>query len=437
MKKLRRSLALKLVLLVMAAHFLSEILLELLQVDGDLGDILESLTLAAVTGTFVYQATRRLRRMAEESRRISEKDFSRRIPVETVDEIGMLAESLNQVAENLQISFEDLELKNEYISGLNRNFEVVTAELEAANQALKEAHVQLLQREKRASVGQLAAGVAHEINNPLGFINSNLATLQGYIRDTERMLRQYQSLEEAAERCADESLKRSMEEIGGLKTEIDMAFLLSDIQQLIQESRDGVDRVKKIVLDLKEFSHVDQAEWEESDLHRGLDSTLNIAWNELKYRVQVVKEYGDLPKVSCYPQQINQVFMNILINAAQAIPEKGAIRIRTYVDSLQAVVEIQDNGAGIPEEILKKIFDPFFTTKPVGKGTGLGLSIAYGIIQRHQGRIEVESRPGEGTTFRIVLPIRDMREPDRGEPTAMGEKTGGTVFPGDLKEGEV
>ncbi|MBI4715341.1 MAG: HAMP domain-containing protein [Nitrospirae bacterium] len=436
MNAFKNHLVLKLVLSVIAAHVVTEVFLEFFQVDGVLRDILESLTLAAVTGAFAYQATRRLCRMAEESRRIAERDFSRRMPVRSRDEIGRLAESLNQMAENLEMSFEDLQMKNEYIGGLNRNFEVVTAELEAANRALKEAHGQLLQREKLASVGQLAAGVAHEINNPLGFINSNLATLDGYVRDMARMLQQYRSLEQTAERSADESLKNSMKEIGSLKEEIDMTFLLSDVRQLIQESRDGVDRVKKIVLDLKEFSHVDQAEWEESDLHRGLDSTLNIAWNELKYRVRVIKEYGDLPRVPCYPQQVNQVFMNILINAAQAIPEKGTIRIRTYVDSLQAVVEIQDNGAGIPEEIRKKIFDPFFTTKPVGKGTGLGLSIAYGIIQRHQGRIEVESRPGEGTTFRIFLPIRDAKQLDEGIPAAMGTKADVSVSPGVSVGGE-
>jgi signal transduction histidine kinase len=181
----------------------------------------------------------------------------------------------------------------------------------------------------------------------------------------------------------------------------------------MHETKDGVARVAKIVQDLKDFSHVDEAEWQWADLHKGLDSTLNVVWNELKYKAEVVKEYGELPVVECLPFQINQVFMNLLVNAAHAIEERGTITLRTGTAGDEVWIEVADTGSGIPPENLGRIFDPFFTTKPVGKGTGLGLSLSYGIMQKHHGRIEVTSEPGRGTTFRIVLP---GRQPQTGAP---------------------
>jgi len=278
-------------------------------------------------------------------------------------------------------------------------------ELEAAYKDLEQAQSQLLQSEKMASVGQLAAGVAHEINNPVGFVNSNLGTLQNYVADLFKVIAAYEQIE--AQLPQDDALQQ----LRALKKKLDLDYLREDTGNLVKESIEGLGRVKKIVQDLKEFSHVDSAEWQIADLHAGLDSTLNIAHNELKYKVAVVKEYGELPQVECIASQINQVFMNLLVNAAHAIETRGTVTIRSGRTSDDAWVEITDTGKGMPPEVLKHIFEPFFTTKPVGKGTGLGLSLAYGIVQKHHGRIEVESEVGKGTRFRIHLPVRQPEKP--------------------------
>jgi signal transduction histidine kinase len=258
---------------------------------------------------------------------------------------------------------------------------------------------QLMQSEKLAAIGQLAAGVAHEINNPVGFVNSNLATLGKYLEDlmvlVDNCLGAETELPEAKRRVIDE-----------IKQRIDYEFLREDVVALIKESRDGLERVKKIVQDLKNFSRVDSAEWQFADLHACLDSTLNVVANELKYKAEIVKCYGTLPEVECMPSQLNQVFMNLLVNAAQAIPERGTITITTTADNAAAVIMVRDSGVGMSPETIKKIFDPFFTTKPVGKGTGLGLSVSYSIVQRHHGRIEVNSSPGQGSEFAVHLPLR-------------------------------
>ena len=282
--------------------------------------------------------------------------------------------------------------------------EELTATLAAQrqlNKRLEEAHNQLLQSEKMASIGQLAAGIAHELNNPIGFVHSNLGTLESYLRDVMEIIDAYDhSL------AVEGDLATRQAAIARLREERDFDYLRGDIVQLLSESKDGLARVRKIVQDLKTFSHVSEQEWQWADLHQGLDSTLNIVWNELKYKCQVVKEYGDLPKVHCLISQLNQVFMNLLVNASHAIESKGTITIRTRRQGDDAVcVEIADTGKGIAPEHLTRIFEPFFTTKPVGKGTGLGLSLSYGIINRHHGRIEVDSELGIGTTFRLILPI--------------------------------
>jgi len=200
--------------------------------------------------------------------------------------------------------------------------------------------------------------------------------------------------------------------IARLKEDRDFGFIREDIVQLMTESRDGLSRVRKIVQDLKSFSHVSEQDWQWADLHQGLDSTLNIVWNELNYKCQVVKEYGDLPKVYCLVSQLNQVFMNLLVNAGHAIEKQGTITLRTSRRGDNEVcIDVIDTGKGIAPEHLSRVFEPFFTTKPVGKGTGLGLSLSYGIVERHHGRIEVDSLVGVGTTFRVILPI----EPETGE----------------------
>ncbi len=262
---------------------------------------------------------------------------------------------------------------------------------------LEEAHSQLLQSEKMASIGQLAAGVAHEINNPVGFVNSNLGTLQRYIDGMLSLLAAYEQTEGA--------LAESMlQDINRLKREIDVGYLRKDIDNLLSESLDGLQRVRRIVQDLKDFSHVDESEKQWANLESGLDSTLNVVWNEIKYKADVVKEYAGIPQIECFPSQLNQVFMNLLINAVQAIENHGQITIRTGYDEKYVWVEVEDTGRGIKPEHLGRIFDPFFTTKPVGKGTGLGLSLSYGIVQKHGGQIEVKSELSKGTAFKVALP---------------------------------
>jgi two-component system, NtrC family, sensor kinase len=277
-------------------------------------------------------------------------------------------------------------------------------ELKDAYQQLEEAQNQLVQSEKMASIGQLAAGVAHEINNPIGYVNSNLGALEKYLKDLFELIDAY----EAATPADDTGWAH----IDALKQRIDLPYLREDLHALLIESKEGITRVKKIVQDLKDFSHMDVAEeWQLTDLHQGLESTLNIVANEIKYKASVVKEYGDLPLVECLPFQLNQVFMNLLVNAAQAIEGQGTITIRTTSTGQEAIVEIADTGKGISPDFIKRIFDPFFTTKPIGKGTGLGLSLSYGILQKHQGQIEVKSEPGVGTAFRLRLPLRQLVPP--------------------------
>ncbi len=274
---------------------------------------------------------------------------------------------------------------------------------------LEAAHNQLLQSEKMASIGQLAAGVAHEINNPVGFVNSNLGALRGYV---EQLLTVLAAFEAALEFVPAGPLH---ERIDAAVQAAELDYLKTDVLALLEESSDGLARVRHIVQDLKDFSHSDQGEWVYADLHKGLDSTLNVVNNEIKYKARVIKAYGDLPKIRCLPSQLNQVFMNLLVNAAHAIQEQGEIGVRTGVDDAAEAgnggsvwVEITDTGVGIPEHQLTRIFDPFFTTKPVGKGTGLGLSLSYGIVHKHGGRIDVSSEVGKGSVFRVTLPIHPI-----------------------------
>jgi signal transduction histidine kinase len=273
-------------------------------------------------------------------------------------------------------------------------------ELQSTYDRLASAQEQLLQSEKMASIGQLAAGVAHEINNPIGYVHSNLGTLQEYVGALLALLDGYNGALQSDDPAASRPLMRKLRE------RLDVDFIVGDLPKLLEESREGIERVTKIVQDLKEFSHVERDEpMRPSDLRKGLESTLNIVWNDLKYKAKVEKHYHDVPLVECYLSEINQVFMNLLINAGQAIDDRGLITLAMGVEGDEVWVSVADDGVGIPEEALQRIFDPFYTTKPIGRGTGLGLAIAYRIVAKHHGRIEVHSRPGEGSTFRVVLPI--------------------------------
>jgi PAS domain S-box-containing protein len=277
---------------------------------------------------------------------------------------------------------------------------------------------QLYQSEKMASVGQLAAGVAHEINNPVGFVSSNLHTLDGYHKDIEVLISRYREvLAETAALLndgADHPVADKISAVGRLEADMDLNFILQDGPQLIGESRDGMDRIKKIVLDLKNFAHPGEQDRQLININQCIASTLNIAWNELKYSATVIKDFGQIPEIEGYPQQLNQVFMNLLVNAAQSLNEKGEIRIRTRQENGNVEIKISDTGCGVPRENLEKIFEPFFTTKAVGKGTGLGLNVSYNIIKKHNGTIQAASNVGEGTTFTILLPVYPLDFPVTG-----------------------
>ncbi|TAN66498.1 MAG: hybrid sensor histidine kinase/response regulator [Methylobacter sp.] len=287
---------------------------------------------------------------------------------------------------------------------LRRNLQ----ELEATHQQLKDMGGKLLQSEKLASIGQLAAGVAHEINNPIGFINSNLGTLKNYVTTLLHLLDEYEPLEIMATVDMQQRLKN-------VKQQADLAFLREDILELIDESLEGIGQVRRIVHDLRGFSHPCESGWQPVNLQEALESTLNVVWNEIKLKAEVLRDYTDLPMIECLSSQINQALLSLLVNAAQAIKEKGQIVLRTRCDDQWISIAISDNGCGIAAEHYEKIFDPFFTTKPIGKGIGLGLSIAYGIIAQHGGRIDVDSKIGEGSTFTIWLPIHHSQETEENE----------------------
>jgi signal transduction histidine kinase len=267
---------------------------------------------------------------------------------------------------------------------------------------LKTAQAQLLQADKLASLGQLVAGVAHEINNPLAAVISYLSGLEEDMRRIKAVLLKYR---EAKNRLKIE--RRQFNEVDQTENGLKVDIAINDLDDAIKRMSYGLHRIEKVVQDLRTFSHLDQAEIKKTPLHDLLNSTISIFETQYKGRIKIHKEYSNLPDVECYPGQLNQVFMNLLVNAAQAIPENGDIWVQTSATDQQEVrVSVRDNGTGIPEDILGKIFDPFFTTKDPGVGTGLGLAISHSILERHHGRIEVESKPGKGSVFTVILPVR-------------------------------
>ncbi|WP_237886892.1 ATP-binding protein [Pseudomonas sp. PGPR40] len=319
---------------------------------------------------------------------------------------------VQQMANTLLTKWEMTERASIQMSHLEHLVDQRTTQFKQASEALqreiderKQLESQLVQSEKLASLGQLAAGVAHEINNPIGFISSNLGALDGYFKQLQNMLDAYREAESAI------SSSEVIDHLGELRERVELDFLREDIPQLIKESRDGINRVGQIVKDLKDFSRVDSnQEWQWTNLQQGIESTLNIVSNELKYKADVVKEYQTLPDIECLPSQINQVIMNLIVNASQAMgPERGIITLRTGLEGETVSIEVADTGIGIEPDNLQKIFDPFYTTKPVGQGTGLGLSLSYGIVKKHRGDISVRSEVGVGSTFRVELPVRQSK----------------------------
>ncbi len=277
---------------------------------------------------------------------------------------------------------------------------------------IKELELQVRQTEKMASIGQLAAGLAHEVNNPMGFIHANLRQMSEYLGDLDKYFEATTRLQQAAMEGDLEIIRAAADDVRVVSREIDLEYVRTDFQKALQESSEGAERIRHIVKDLRDFSRPDLPARVPADLNQALDSTANIVYTMMKHSVHLEKNYGDLPKIDGYPMQLKQVFMNLLVNAYYAIEsraedEPGVIRIETEQVGEEVVIRISDTGVGISEADQARIFEPFFTTKPVGDGTGLGLSTCFKIVERHGGRILVESEVGRGTTFEVWLPIRE------------------------------
>jgi signal transduction histidine kinase len=332
---------------------------------------------------------------------IAKGNFNERVPIRSSDEVGILASAFNEMAGAL--SQREIQLQE-----LNRNLENIvrdrTLELENSHEALKRAYLdlqsaqeQLIQTEKMASLGQLVSGIAHEIKNPLNFIYGNTGFLADYTQKLQGLVESFEKLDSIS--TADKA------EMDRLKSGIHYSFIKDDLKILIDNFTEGARRINTIVSDLRTFSRMDADKISEVDIHASLEMSLNLMRNQYKNRIQIHKEYGDIPKIQGYAGKLNQVFMNLLSNAFQAIQGNGEVWIRTRSNDSVVEIEVEDNGIGIPKEYLKRIFEPFFSTKPVGQGTGLGLSISYGIIEQHQGKIHVNSVPQKGTVFTVRLPI--------------------------------
>jgi len=358
-------------------------------------------TVVACTWLIARGITRPLNTLTLSAQKISRGDFGERLDIRSSDEIGLLASAFNGMS--LALSSREAQIRE-----MTRNLETMvrkrTQELEDSNEALKLAYLdlqkaqeQLVQTEKMASLGQLVAGIAHEIKNPLNFIYGNTDFLREYTLRTQELVEKLEALPSISR----DDRRRIAEE----KEAIQYDFIREDLRTLIDDLTEGTERINAIVSDLRIFSRMDAAVTTEIDVHALIDMSLNLLRNQYKDRVEVHKDYGDIPRIRGYAGKLNQVFMNLLSNAFYAVAEKGDVWIRTRALDKAVEIEMEDSGVGIPKENLKRIFEPFFTTKPVGQGTGLGLSISYGVIEQHHGEIRVLSFPDKGTVFSVRLPI--------------------------------
>jgi len=356
-----------------------------------------------VISTFIISRgiTVPLNNLIKTARTIAQGNFGQRVAIRSSDEVGILGATFNDMARSL--SAREDELQN-----LNKNLEDIvrqrTRELENSNEALKKAYLdlqntqeQLVHTEKMASLGQLVAGIAHEIKNPLNFIYGNTGFLDEYVKKLQSLLDSYSGLSSLS--------SEDRGRIEKMKEQINYQFIQEDLHTLIDNFAEGASRINTIVSDLRTFSRMDTDSISDIDVHSSLEMSLNLLRNQYKDRVEIHREYGEIPKIQGYSGKLSQVFMNLLANAFHAVQNKGEVWIRTRSNNGMIEVEIEDTGTGIPMENLKRIFEPFFTTKPVGKGTGLGLSISYGIIEQHGGKISVSRATPQGTIFLVRLPI--------------------------------
>jgi signal transduction histidine kinase len=316
-----------------------------------------------------------------------------------------LVESNRQLAARTKELTEMTANLDKKVHSRTHSLAIALTELQTTYDDLKEVQTQLLQSEKFSAIGQLAAGIAHEINNPVGFINSNLQTLEEYVAHYGKLLGILNKLEWALKHKDQELITELVLSWEKLREVTNFAFIDADIGNLIKESKEGAEKIRKIVMDLRTFASPDKGTAECVNLEALINSILNIVWNELKYKAELKKEFGDIPMIVCNPQKIGQVLVNLLINAVQSIKDKGTITIRTYARDEFVFLEVQDTGCGIAPEHVTNVFDPFYSTKPVGQGTGLGLSISYDIVRKHGGRLTFTTKLGEGTVFTVKLPV--------------------------------
>lgn len=315
------------------------------------------------------------------------------------------------IESNYQLSLRTLELDQLtytlelQVKERTKSLEEALQELQKTHDDLKSVQTQLLQSEKFSAIGQLAAGIAHEINNPIGFINSNMQTLEQYVAHYSGLLKTLNDIEKAFQQNDAQKISEIISRWKKIRQEVNFEFIREDITKLIKESQEGAEKIRKIVLDLRDFARPDKGVTDLVNMEGLIESVLNVVWNEIKYKAELKREYGKVPPISCDPQKIGQVLMGILINAAQSIKGKGVISIKTYMDGEHVLIDVTDTGCGIPPEHVTRIFDPFFTTKPVGQGVGLGLSVSYDIIKKHGGKLTFKSQTGVGTTFTIQLPV--------------------------------
>lgn len=373
-----------------------------LRIQVIIGSMLLSAAIAAILAVYTSRLIARpLKIVTNVARKITqESNFQLRANVTSNDEVGTLATSLNQLVEWVGDYTQELKLAHQ---SLEQRVEERTQELQKTLQDLKEAQGQLIQTEKMSSLGQMVAGIAHEINNPANFIYGNIQCASDYIQDLLNLVSLYQQEYPEPIWLIEEKIE-----------EIDLNFIHKDLPLILCSMKTGTQRIREIVLSLRNFSRLDEADMKEVDIHQGIENTLLLLNHRLHSEIEVIKKYGDLPLVECYPAQLNQVFMNIISNAIDAILDQKAdsnkskqIIIDTLkIDDIYIKIGIRDNGSGISPEIKNKLFDPFFTTKPVGKGTGLGLSVCYHIIDKHKGKIEVISEFEQWTEFAIILPIK-------------------------------